>query len=161
VRAVTEAALAGLYERYGHLVLWRCQRLLSRGSDAEDTMHDVFLRLHSVAAPREGQSTLVWLYRITTNACYDRLRRLQHSHPQLALAPEPATEDDGDRRALLSMVLRQVDPTTCQMGLLHHVDGLPQEEIAVECGSSRRTVGKKLEAFDQQFREQWRKAGGE
>jgi RNA polymerase sigma-70 factor, ECF subfamily len=58
------------------------------------------------------------------------------------------------------MVLRQVDGLTCEMGLLHHVDGLTQDEIAHECGYSRRTVGKKLEAFQVQFQARWQEAGG-
>lgn len=157
---MNEARLASLYERYAHLVLRRCQRLLGHGSDAEDAMHDVFLRLHGASAPRDDQSTLVWLYRVATNACYDRLRRARLLRAHAAPAEEPRSDVDADRRALLAMVLRQVDPTTCQMGLLHHLDGLTQEEIAHECGFSRRTVGKKLSAFDEQFSAHWQKAGG-
>lgn len=46
------------------------------------------------------------------------------------------------------------------MGLLHHVDGLTQEEIAQECGYSRKTVARKLEAFTAEFKTRWQEAGG-
>ncbi len=154
---MNDASLAALYERYGHLVFKRCLRLLGVPADAEDTMHDVFLRAHR--APPPERSTLIWLYRIATNCCFDRLRRqrLERGSPS---TDEPQLDVDPDQRALLTMVLRQVDGLTCEMGLLHHVDGLTQDEIAHECGYSRRTVGKKLEAFQVQFQARWQEAGG-
>lgn len=156
---MTDAALTALYERYGHLVFQRCLRLLGNVMDAEDAMHDVFLRVRSVPSPE--RSTLVWLYRVASNACIDRLRR-QRLGPTRTTGSEvdPVVDVDPDRRALVAMVLRRVDRLTCEMGLLHHLDGLTQEEIAHECGYSRRTVGKKLDAFELEFKARWAEAGG-
>ena len=153
-----DASLAALYQRYGHLIFKRCQRLLGQPADAEDAMHDVFLRAHRVPAPE--RSPLIWLYRIATNCCLDRLRARSRLERESRWKSEPQLDVDPDLRALLTMVLRQVDEVTCQMGLLHHIDGLTQEEIAHECGYSRRTVGKKLEAFTIEFQARWHDAGG-
>lgn len=157
---MTDAELATLYSRYGHLVLRRCTRLVGP-SDADDAMHDVFLKV-STAAPPQG-STLVWLYRVTTNACYDRLRRQRRDTQQreaLRAPPPGEVAADADQRALLGLVLRRVDPEVCALGLLHHLDGLTQEEIADEVGLSRKTVGRKLQRFQQEFASQWQQAGG-
>ncbi|MBE2253729.1 MAG: RNA polymerase sigma factor [Myxococcus sp.] len=158
---MNDATFSALYEQYGHLVFQRCLRLLGHPADAEDAMHDVFIRAHRSAAP--ARSKLIWLYRVATNCCFDRLRHAKHVERQALrhAVEEPTLEVDGDRQALVTMVLRQVDRLTCEMGLLHHVDGLTQEEIAHECGYSRRTVGKKLEAFDVEFKARWSQAGGQ
>ena len=155
---MNDASLAALYEQYGHLIFLRCQRLLAHPADAEDAMHDVFVRAHRHPSPEK--STLIWLYRIATNCCFDRLRKRRMVERKRLPDEEAHVEVDPDRRALLTMVLRQVDEVTCEMGLLHHVDGLTQDEIAHECGFSRRTVGKKLEAFDMEFKARWQEAGG-
>lgn len=159
---MTNQELAHLYERYGQLTLRRCERLLGSAADADDAMHDVFLRAQRSSAPRVAGSTLVWLYRIATHCCYDRLRsRVRAQRHQLAVAPgEPMMNADADRQALLSMVLRKVDAVTCELGLLHHVDGLTQDEIASESGYSRRTVGKRLQRFETEFKTRWAEGGG-
>jgi hypothetical protein len=51
---MNDASLAALYERYGHLVFKRCLRLLGVPADAEDTMHDVFLRAHRAPPPERS-----------------------------------------------------------------------------------------------------------
>lgn len=159
---MTNEELAHLYERYAQLVHRRCQRLLGSAVDADDAMHDVFLRAQRSAPPRVEGSTLVWLYRIATHGCFDRLRarvRTARHHRSLD-ASEPTMNVDADQQALVGMVLRQVDAVTCELGLLHHADGLTQEEIARESGYSRRTVGKRLQRFEAEFKARWRDVEG-
>ena len=159
---MTNAELGQIYERYAHLVHRRCHRLLGSAADADDAMHDVFLRAQRAPAPRVVGSTLVWLYRISTHCCFDRLRagvRSARQHAALQRG-EAMLNADPDHRALVGMVLRKVDAATCEIGLLHHVDGLTQDEIATESGYSRRTVGKKLQHFDDEFKRRWASSGG-
>lgn len=154
--------LTRLYERYALLVHRRCQRLLRSPADAADALHDVFLRAQGASAPPTEASRLVWLYRIATHCCFDRLRsglRRQRQRDTLEGSEQPMSVD-GDQIALVGMVLRKVDPITCELALLHHVDGLTQEEIARESGYSRRTVGKRLQRFEAEFTSRWREGGG-
>lgn len=161
---MTPAAVGELYARYGHLVLRRCRRLLGSTPEAEDLLHDVFLRASASQPPRANGSALVWLYRIATNCCYDALRRRRRDLAQQAALTaahgDAVHEADGDRRAFLALVLRDVDRVVCELGLLHHVDGLTQEEIALESGYSRKTVGRKLKAFSEEFAARWHQGGG-
>ena len=68
---------------------------------------------------------------------------------------------DADRRAVLGQVLRRLDEKTRHIGILHFLDGLTQEEVAAETGFSRKTIGKKLQAFEENFLVLWRNATGE
>lgn len=158
---MTADELTTLYERYALLVHRRCRRLVGSSADADNLLHEVFLRAQRSAPPREG-SSLVWLYRVATHCCFDRLRATARGarHAQRLDTGEPVVSADGDRQALVGMVLRKLDALTCEVGLLHHLDGLTQEEIASESGYSRKTVGRKLALFEVEFREHWARAGG-
>lgn len=157
---MTSDELTALYERYALLVHRRCRRLVPTPADAEDLLHEVFLRAQRSAPPREG-STLVWLYRVATHCCFDRLRADARAgrHARKLDVGEPVVSADADRQALVGIVLRKLDALTCEIGLLHHLDGLTQEEISAECGYSRKTVGRRLALFEAEFRAHWGSAG--
>ncbi|MEU3463467.1 RNA polymerase subunit sigma-70 [Streptomyces sp. NPDC006733] len=74
--ALTEEAFAALTEEHRRELRAHCYRLLGSYDEAEDLTQEAFLRawraretLAAVDNPR------AWLYRITTNACLDFLRR--------------------------------------------------------------------------------------
>src|SRR5581483_6666198 len=76
------AAAARLIARHSAKLLTVARRMLGGQAEAEDAVQDVFLKLWTHAARwRPGAAKFeTWLYRVTLNACYDRLRRR---------APEP------------------------------------------------------------------------
>ena len=160
-----DAALTELYTRYGHLVHRRCLALVRHPADAEDALQETFLR-----ARRYGSSApdnaLSWLYAIASNVCFDllpkRTREAPHEADDAAALDlrREGGDEDGDTRAVFGAVLRQVDGTTREMGVLHYLDGYTQEEIATRTGYSRKTVGKKLQAFETIVRGLWRRASG-
>jgi RNA polymerase sigma factor (sigma-70 family) len=146
-------SLHDLYAQYGYLVHRRCVALLGDRADAEDAMHEVFLRAERYGRKDQSGSTLAWLYAIATRCCFDLSRRRARtefmSHEQLARVDvrREGSERDGDVRALVGRALRELDVSTCRIGVLHHVGGLTQEEVAEETGFSRKTIGKRLQAF--------------
>ncbi len=161
-----EAELAQLYQQYGYLVHRRCMALLRDRNDAEDAVQEVFMRVHRYGRNQKGPSVLSWLYVIALNCCCDLMRRRSRE----TVAKEDTLEQvdgqsvgdasDADRRALLGAALRRMDHKTCEIGILHHLDGLTQEEVAVNTGYSRRTIGKKLRAFDEHLKTLWISGGG-
>lgn len=161
---MTNAELAQLYESYSYLVLRRCQRLLGLNADAEDALQEVFLKARAKLKPNTERSPLFWLYRVATHCCYDLLRRralTNRLRPAVEITARTADDGaDADRRALMGMVLRKVDEPTCELGLLHHLDGLTQDELSAVSGYSRKTVGKKLQIFEREFKQLWNTAGG-
>lgn len=155
--AMTDLELRGLYERYGSLVERRAIAILGNRADAADARQEVFMRLRKYGVPTETSSVVGWLYRVTANVCFDKLKHHRREEPHgaedlraLAEAAE-TTMPDTDRRALVGAILRQADPETRDIGLLYYLDGLTQEEVAREARLSRRTVGKRIKLFDALF----------
>lgn len=130
-------------------------------------MQEVFLRLKKYREPDASTSMRAWLYRIAANCCFDLLQRRGREEPADAVTLEKVdTRADGaptdaDRRALLGAVLRKLDETTREIGVLHYLDSYTQEEIAVQTGYSRKTIGKKLQIFEAEFRRLWQQAHAE
>jgi RNA polymerase sigma-70 factor (ECF subfamily) len=61
---------------YRKRILGTIYRLIGRGEDVEDVAQDVFVRLYySLDQLRAVEVFEPWLYRLTTNAAYDYLRR--------------------------------------------------------------------------------------
>ena len=154
-KELNDAQLVELYTRYGYLVRRRCLAVVGNAVDAEDAMQEVFLRIRRYGQPEPGLtgSTLAWLYTVANRCCFDLLDRRNRQEPvasdELAALDTRATgtAEDADRRALIAATLRGLDETTREMGLLHHLGGLTQEEVAEQLGYSRKTVGKRLKDF--------------
>lgn len=72
-----ERAYALLVTRHTGRMFGLARRMLGHDSDAEDVTQDAFLRVWRHAkAWKPGQARFeTWLYRVTLNLCYDRLRR--------------------------------------------------------------------------------------
>jgi len=71
------AAAAALMARHLPRMLALSRRMLSDPIEAEDAVQDAFIQLWTHAARWEpGRAKIgTWLYRVTLNKCYDRLRR--------------------------------------------------------------------------------------
>ncbi len=158
--------VAQLFETYWFLVHRRCLAILQNRDDADDAQQEVFVRVQRYGHTRTGASTLAWLYSIAFNCCCDLMKRRAKVSPtadeklwSLVRGVEGHTISS-DERALLSSVLRRLDAETREVGLLYHLKGLTQEEVASEKGYSRRTIGKKLHLFNELFQKYWLEAGG-
>src|SRR5271169_6262652 len=66
-----------LMHRHMPKMMTLARRMLSDQVEAEDAVQDAFMRLWTHAARwHPGQAKFeTWLYRVTLNQCYDRLRR--------------------------------------------------------------------------------------
>jgi RNA polymerase sigma-70 factor (ECF subfamily) len=155
---LTSSGLAQLYEKYGYLVHRRCLAMLQNREDAEDALQEVFLRVQKYGTLHRSQSMLAWLYAIAFNCCCDLMKRQGRERGAInGKLSEPAAQMlgspvDSDRRAIVGAVLRKMDSKIREIGMLHHLNGMTQEEVAESTGYSRRTVGKKLKSFEQFFK---------
>ena len=71
------AAAQALMARHLPKMLTLARRMLHDPAEAEDAVQEAFLRLWTHAARwRPGRAKFeTWLYRVTLNQCYDRLRK--------------------------------------------------------------------------------------
>jgi RNA polymerase sigma-70 factor (ECF subfamily) len=92
------AAAQALMARHLPKMMILARRMLADRGEAEDAVQDAFLRLWTHAARWEpGKAKFeTWLYRVTLNQCYDRLRRRVPANLDEAVeipdaAPSPET----------------------------------------------------------------------
>lgn len=122
---------------------------LPSAADAEDVLHDVFLRMHTAKTPRS--LTPGWAYGIARHAVADfyRARKGQSPVPLSAVdvvdpatAPVHLTDHEGGHdvhEEVLSWMLPLIDelpPEFAQAVRLADVDGLSQAEVAEAAGLS-------------------------
>lgn len=81
-----DAAFNQIVQAYRRRILGTVSRLISRREDVEDVAQEVFLRLYySLDQLKDAEVFEPWLYRLTTNAAYDYLRR-QKRRPEARMA---------------------------------------------------------------------------
>ena len=151
--------LAGDREAFGELLarhrgrMWAVAlRTTSNPEDAADALQDAALSAFKAAGSfRQDSAVGTWLYRITVNACLDRLRR-QAARPTVHY-PDPesavwrqATEDPTDMaeqrelRLVLEQALAKLPPDQRAAVVLVDVQGLPVDEAAAALGVPTGTV---------------------
>ena len=151
--------LAGDREAFGELLarhrgrMWAVAlRTTSNPEDAADALQDAALSAFKAAGSfRQDSAVGTWLYRITVNACLDRLRR-QAARPTVHY-PDPesavwrqATEDPTDMaeqrelRMILEQALAKLPPDQRAAVVLVDVQGLPVDEAAAALGVPTGTV---------------------
>jgi len=144
---LSNAEVADIFRRHGHLLLRRCRFLMRDPAAAEDVLQEVFVKImRHGAAYRVADSKLRWLYRVADNCCFDALKKRRDRPPPLALAEdlEPRTHPAIDERLRVARALDHLPDRERQVAVLAFVDGLTQDQIATEIGWSRQTINRKL-----------------
>jgi len=144
-----------LYRLHGPMVFRRARVLLGNEDQAWDVVQEVFSRaLRSRSEFRHGAAPTTWLYRITTNAAFNKLRdegRRRGKMADLAASSPPGAHASSgvtpELRLLLAEVLRRIPTQLCEIAVYYHVDRMNQDEIATVIGTSRKTVGNRLRQF--------------
>jgi RNA polymerase sigma factor (sigma-70 family) len=153
------------YRRYGPMVLRRCQKLLRSDAQAQDAMQDVFVSVLSHEERLDPTAPAGLLLRIATNVCLNRLRttrrRPESSDDDLLLRIASTGQDSESLLAARGMLARlfggegALAASSQTIAVMHLVDGMTLEEVAVEAGMSvsgvrkrLRTLRSRLEAID-------------
>jgi len=145
--------VAMMYRQYRDLVVHLALRYGGgRRAWAEDITQDVFVRLFKhvrhVNALDEPRG---WFYRVTTNLCLNRLRRERYLNRPVVrwLLRQSFDHRDPEQIGLTHDLLRRaferieaLPPKVRVCMFMHHVDGLPQVEIAEILGHSKGYVSK-------------------
>lgn len=138
-------------------VLRFAARMLSDRTEAEDVTQEAMLRLWRMAPDwQQGEARVaIWLYRVASNLCLDRLRRSRPRGLDEVAEPEDATPGvvarliEADRALALDEALAALPDRQRQAVVLRHIEGLTNPEIAavmdigVEAVESLVARGKK------------------
>jgi len=149
--------VADLYRRFGGTVLRRALEMVPR-ADAEEVVHEVFLKLLEAPESFRGDSSpATWLYTVTTRMCIDRIRSRTLRDDLLGRHGPTvwATEDRGatpEARVFLATLWRRLDPELTMIGFLYHHDGLTTAQIGRLMNVSDRTIANRLEALERAAR---------
>lgn len=152
-----------LFERYQRRVHNAVYPIVGTAADAEDVTQEAFVRaFRALGGLREGQAFLSWLYRIALNLARnyvrDRRARLWESlDEQIAWGDErferQVADDTADPAALVEerevqevvrRAIGSLSPAHRDVIILHHLQGLPVDEIAGIIGCSVGTVKSRL-----------------
>ncbi|MFL6593248.1 MAG: RNA polymerase sigma factor SigJ [Luteimonas sp.] len=134
-----------LFEQHRSRLFGLAYRMLGTPADAEDVLHDAWLRLHAqdVAALDDPEA---WLVTVTTRLALDRLRRLkaERDHYTGPWLPEPlvaeaehpdATLERGESLTLsFLLLLERLSPDERAAFLLHEVFDYSHAEAAAILG---------------------------
>lgn len=156
--------MARWYADYGYIVFRRCVAYLGERAAAEDALQEVFVRALASAGSYRGEATpRTWLCRIADHLCVDLLRRGRRNPVRLAVTT--SEQDEWDRQLITAMhaddhaqlqrvqrLMSELDEDAQRLAVLYFLDELTQEELAVELGLSRRTIGKRLKALVERAR---------
>lgn len=141
------------YRRYGPAVLRRCRRLLRDEEAAVDAMHDTFVELLRSRQRLTDRSPFGLVNQMATHVCLDRIRRglrRPETHDE-RLLHEIAAEGELESKAmagrLLTLLFAREQPSTRVLAVLHLVDGMTLEQVALEVNLSVSGVRKRLRAL--------------
>jgi RNA polymerase sigma-70 factor (ECF subfamily) len=150
------SALAQLYDRYASNMLALAQRIVGRGAEAEDVIHDVFLEAWRHAADYDAArgSVKSWLLLRTRSRSLDvrksaRVSKQVTSLDDAWLAELSDASADGAAapdRARIRKVLLALPAEQREVLLLGYFEGLSSSEIAARVGVPLGTVKSRVAA---------------
>lgn len=145
-----------LFDAY-HPELYRYVYRLTRNTDlADDLTQETFYRaLRDMRRLRHNAAFRTWLYRTATNLVRDRAARTEHAwrvndnQAALAAVPDPEADvtrslEQADLAAAVERAVANLSPEHRQVVVLHHLQGLPVEDIAQVVGVRPGTVKSRL-----------------
>lgn len=146
-RAGDQSSFEELLARYSNKVFSLASRLTRNSEDAEEVLQDVFVTVHRKIAGFEGKSSFSsWLYRVTVNAAFMKLRKRRQDHsvaledlvqqqhsPAALKSPENAYVDAQSIRnemlEALEHAIRKLPDDYRPVFILRDVDGLTSREV--------------------------------
>ena len=140
-----------LYETYGFLIYGRCIRILGSKEDAEDAMHDVFLKLVDRYDGFTNREHIVpWIYTVAKNHCLNVLRK----NKRLVAFLEETAKDEGKsaeavvgKREVVDYIMKNHNKKVQDAVYYTYIEGLDQKEIQKVAGQSPATVRRNLKRF--------------
>lgn len=144
-----------LYEKYSQQMFYICLRYLGNEDDAQDIMHDAFVKVFASISKFRGDAAVkTWITRIMVNTSINRIRKnakrgIRKDVERMQL------EDESDQTAMIDapnkMSAQEVLKMITELPLgyrtvlsMYALDGYTHKEIAKELGISEGTSKSQL-----------------
>ncbi len=143
VRTNNTELFATLYDRFSTVVYNKCYGFSKSKEEAEDLMHDVFVRLFVKLKTFKGNSKFsTWLYSFTYNFCVNYVQRNSHKKKEKVTIVTDQIKENNDsfdeiedvsllelKSAKLAKVLALIDPSDKMILLMKYQDEKSIKEI--------------------------------
>lgn len=145
-------AFSTLMRRHEDLVFSVAVRVMGDRQAALDATQETFLTVYRKADRFRGEAAFTtWLYKVTTNTCYDLLRKMRRRHTE----PLPETNDPPDLGAqggfesvdlkpLIETALAELPRDFAVAVVLSDIEGLSLAEIAEVVDAPIGTVKSRI-----------------
>ncbi len=143
-----------LYDRYKTKVFHKCISFAKNTDDAQDMLHDVFLKTFTNLSRFQGKSSFAtWLYSITYNFCvdYSRMKKKMRMKDIDDMAEISEVDDELNEKELLSLraerlakVIDVIDPKEKAVLLMKYQDGASIQMISEMLQLSESAVKMRL-----------------
>ncbi|MBQ4167209.1 MAG: RNA polymerase sigma factor [Clostridia bacterium] len=156
-------AIGPIYDMTRTSVYAYCLSLLKNSAEAEDAMHDCYLRIHSSASLyKPNGKPMAWIITIARNLCLSRLRELK-KHVKLPDEDwhELLRTDEISTNLHAADMLNALGDTERQIVLLHTISGFKHREIAEIMGLPLATVLTKYSRAIKKLRRMFKEGEGE
>ena len=162
LRRRESAAAERLLETYGDRVYRLAMRITGNEQDAEEVVQDALWSVVQNIDTFRGESLLgSWIYRITANAAYQKLRRAAHRRDEISLDQVLLVIDDGHHHGdpsgdwsaqiddpaiqselcdVLASAIDELPANHRAVIVLHDVEGLSMAEVADALGITVTTA---------------------
>ena len=157
VQAGESAAFRQLFVAYSPLIYRIVFRMLGDREESTDLTQEIFVKAYQrLASLHDGQAFRAWLTRLAVNMVHDRARRFKPALLSLDVGDEmdwqfPSDESDGETRILareqtarVRAALLALSPDHRAVVVLHHLEGLPVDEIGALLRIPAGTVKSRL-----------------
>ncbi len=141
------AAFSALVDRHRRMVFGCAYRMMGDEQEAEDITQDVFLRVYQALPRFRGESKFsTWLYKIVSNVCLNRLRKVkpdtvsiesneeeQKFSPLRLADPDHTPETNLEWKQFCQRIHEMVStlpPQYSAVVTLRHMQGMAYDEIA-------------------------------
>jgi RNA polymerase sigma-70 factor (ECF subfamily) len=170
LRATTDAALVGeiqkgstaaagaLFDRYGAHVERLIWSLLGPESEAEDVLHEIFVRaLEGIASVEDPSRLKSWLTGITVYTAREWIRRRTRRRwlrfvEEVPEPPQPvASEEVNEATRCTFEVLRAMSSDDRVFFSLRFIEGMELSEVAVACDVSVSTAKRRIKDAEKHF----------
>jgi RNA polymerase sigma-70 factor (ECF subfamily) len=151
-----EWAEEAIYRRYAGMILGTARRLLADGAEAQDVAQETFATAFAAwASLRDPTRLRRWLLKIAIRLVHRRFRRRKLARlfgfedgvddATLDALARPDTSLEARAELLLiARALERVTPAARIAWMLRHVEGLPLDEVAIECDCSLSTTKRRI-----------------